>query len=139
MTEVTGQGVGARVRRKEDSRFLRGRGNYVSDMILPGQSEVAFLRSPIAHGSIRRITKPPGSEGRVFVRSDLAEAAARIAPPTVPGDTLSERDAPEGDAPAPGRLRSGGEAVGMCVAPARAEAEDLTEQVEVEFDELPVL
>ena len=80
MTEVTGQGVGARVRRKEDSRFLRGRGNYVSDMILPGQSEVAFLRSPIAHGRIRRITKPPGSEGRVFVRSDLAEAAAMIAP-----------------------------------------------------------
>ena len=58
MAEVAGQGIGARVRRKEDSRFLRGRGNYVSDMVLPGQSEVAFLRSPIAHGRIRRIAKP---------------------------------------------------------------------------------
>ena len=134
MTEVTGQGVGARVRRKEDSRFLRGRGNYVSDMILPGQSEVAFLRSPIAHGSIRRITKPPGSEGRVFVRSDLAEAAAMIAPTTVPGYKLSEWHPLAHD-----KVRFVGEPVAMCVAPTRAEAEDLTEQVEVEFDELPVL
>ena len=38
---MTGQGIGARVLRKEDGRFLHGRGNYVSDMILPGQSEVA--------------------------------------------------------------------------------------------------
>jgi carbon-monoxide dehydrogenase large subunit len=134
MTEVTGQGVGARVRRKEDSRFLRGRGNYVSDMILPGQSEVAFLRSPIAHGRIRRITKPPGSEGRVFVRSDLAEAAAMIAPTTVPGYKLSEWHPLAHD-----KVRFVGEPVAMCVAPTRAEAEDLTEQVEVEFDELPVL
>ena len=134
MTEVTGQGVGARVRRKEDLRFLRGRGNYVSDMILPGQSEVAFLRSPIAHGGIRRITKPPGSEGRVFVRSDLAEAAAMIAPTTVPGYKLSEWHPL-----AHGKVRFVGEPVAMCVAPTRAEAEDLTEQVDVEFDELPVL
>jgi len=134
MTEVTGQGVGARVRRKEDSRFLRGRGNYVSDMILPGQSEVTFLRSPIAHGRIRRITKPPGSEGRVFVRSDLAEAAAMIAPTTVPGYKLSEWHPLAHD-----KVRFVGEPVAMCVAPTRAEAEDLTEQVEVEFDELPVL
>ena len=80
MAEVAGQGIGARVRRKEDSRFLRGRGNYVSDMVLPDQREVAFLRSPIAHGRIRRIAKPPDSEGRVFVRSDLDGAAGRPAP-----------------------------------------------------------
>src|ERR1700754_2337903 len=90
MTEVTGQGVGARVRRKEDSRFLRGRGSYVSDMVLPGQSEVAFLRSPIAHGRIRRIIKPPESEGRVFVRSDMMQAATMAAQTTVPGYKVSE-------------------------------------------------
>src|SRR5205085_821679 len=43
-----GQGIGARVRRKEDARHLHGRGSFVSDMMLPGQSEVAFLRSPVA-------------------------------------------------------------------------------------------
>jgi carbon-monoxide dehydrogenase large subunit len=134
MTEVTGQGVGARVRRKEDSRFLRGRGNYVSDMILPGQSEVSFLRSPIAHGRIRRITKPADSEGRVFVRSDLAEASTMAAATTVPGYKVS------GWHPlAHEKVRFVGEPVVMCVAPTRAEAEDLSEQVEVEYDELPVL
>ena len=134
MAEVAGQGIGARVRRKEDSRFLRGRGNYVSDMVLPGQSEVAFLRSPIAHGRIRRIAKPPDSEGRVFVRSDLNEVAAIIAPTTVPGYKLSECHPLAHD-----KVRFVGEAVAMCVASTRAEAEDLTEEIEVEFDELPVL
>jgi len=134
MAEITGQGIGARVRRKEDSRFLRGRGNYVSDMVLPDQSEVAFLRSPIAHGRIRRIAKPPGSEGRVFVRSDLDGVAAIIAPTTVPGYKLSEWHPLAHD-----KVRFVGEAVAMCVAPTRAEAEDLTEEIEVEFDELPVL
>src|SRR5262245_30451808 len=134
MAGVAGQGVGARVRRKEDSRFLRGRGNYVSDMVLPGQSEVAFLRSPVAHARIRRIAKPPGSEGRAFIRSDLKEAAAMIAPTTVPGYKLSEWHPLAHD-----KVRFVGEAVAMCVAPTRAEAEDLTEEIEVEFDELPVL
>ena len=59
---ATGQGIGASVLRKEDARFLHGRGNYVSDMMLPGQSEVALLRSPVAHGRIKAITKPAGHE-----------------------------------------------------------------------------
>ncbi len=86
MTEVAGQGVGARVRRKEDSRFLRGRGSYVSDMVLPGQSEVAFLRSPIAHGRIRRIVEAAGQRrARVHPvgpprggRHDRADHGARL-------------------------------------------------------------
>src|SRR5918999_211076 len=55
-----GQGIGARVLRKEDARHLHGRGNFVSDMVLPGQSEVAFLRSPVAHARLTRIVKPAG-------------------------------------------------------------------------------
>lgn len=55
---AAGRGMGASVLRKEDARFLHGRGNYVSDMILPEQSEVAFLRSSVAHGRLHRIVKP---------------------------------------------------------------------------------
>ena len=62
------QGIGARVRRKEDARHLHGRGSFVSDMLLPGQSEVAFLRSPVAHGD-------PGLEGRIRVGQDDLELA----------------------------------------------------------------
>jgi carbon-monoxide dehydrogenase large subunit len=59
---VKAQGIGARVPRKEDARHLHGRGNFVSDMILAGQQEVAFLRSPVAHGRVLRVGKPQGQE-----------------------------------------------------------------------------
>jgi len=42
-------GIGASVARKEDERFLRGRGQYVGDFRIPGTREVAFVRSPVAH------------------------------------------------------------------------------------------
>src|SRR5262249_24101341 len=131
---MAAQGVGVRLQRKEDVRHLHGRGNFVSDMILPGQSEVAFLRSPIAHGRIRHIIKPTGNEAQIFTRAHLDGAAALVAPTTVPGYKLC------GWPPlAHEKVRYVGEAIAMCVAPTRAEAEDLTEQIEVEFDELPVL
>ena len=119
------QGVGARVQRKEDARHLHGRGNFVSDMILPGQSEVAFLRSPIAHGRIRRIVKSPGTETQVFVRTDLDDAAAIVAPTTVPGYKLSECPPLAHE-----KVRFVGEAIAMCIASTRAEAEDIAEQLE---------
>ncbi len=72
-----GQGIGARVLRKEDSRHLHGRGQFVSDMILPGQREVAFLRSPIAHARIAAASASrPAARRRVFVREDMAGGAA---------------------------------------------------------------
>jgi aerobic carbon-monoxide dehydrogenase large subunit len=132
--DMTRQGIGVRVRRKEDARHLHGRGSFVSDMLLPGQSEVAFLRSPIAHGRIRRIVKSPGTEAQVFIRADLDGVAAIVAPTTLPDYKLSEWHPLAHD-----KVRYVGEAVAMCVAPTRAEAEDLTEGIEVEFDELPVL
>src|SRR5262249_28970429 len=131
---MAAQGVGVRLQRKEDVRHVRGRGNVVSDMTLPGQGEVAFLRSPIAPARIRRIVKAPGTEAQVFTRADLGGAADMVAPTTVPGYKLS------GWPPlAHEKVRYVGEAIAMCIAPTRAEAEDLTEQIEVEFDELPVL
>jgi aerobic carbon-monoxide dehydrogenase large subunit len=131
---VTGQGIGARVRRKEDARHLHGRASFVSDMMLPGQSEVAFLRSPVAHGRIMQVTKPPDSESSVFVRADLDTVADIVAPNTVPGYRISACPPL-----AHGKVRFVGEAVVMCLAPTRAEAEDLCEQVEIEIEELPPL
>src|SRR5689334_16149687 len=128
------QGIGQRVRRKEDARHLHGRGNFVSDMVLPGQSEVAFLRSPVAHGRIKGIAKPTGHERDVFVRADLVGAQAMVAPTTVPSYRLSEQHPLAHE-----KVRFVGEAVAMCVAPTRAEAEDLAEQIELEIDDLPAL
>ena len=49
------QGVGASVKRKEDDRFLRGRGQFVGDIRLAGMKDVAFVRSPLAHAKLRAV------------------------------------------------------------------------------------
>jgi len=129
-----GQGIGARVKRKEDSRHLHGRGQYVSDMVIPGQLEVAFLRSPIAHGRIRSIQKPAGSEGAVFVRADMPEAKSIISTSSIPSYRVSAQPPL-----AEGKVRFVGEAMAMCVAKTRAEAEDLAERIVLDIEELPPL
>src|SRR5262245_13159611 len=70
--------IGARVQRKEDYRFLTGVGQYTDDVTLPHQSYAAFVRSPHAHASIRKINiekakKAAGVIG-VFTGKDLADA-----------------------------------------------------------------
>ena len=128
------QGIGARVRRKEDARHLAGRASFVADMVLPRQREVAFLRSPIAHGRIVRVGKPVGHESSVFVRDDLADIPDIEACNTVPGYRLSKCPPL-----AQGKVRFVGEPVAMCVAGTRALAEDLCARVELELEDLPAL
>jgi carbon-monoxide dehydrogenase large subunit len=129
-----GQGIGARVPRKEDMRHLHGRGQYVSDTVIPGQYEVAFVRSPVAHGILRGVHKPAGQEDRVFVREDLVGAKDIVAGSTIPSYKLSAQPPL-----AHGKVRFVGEPVAMCVARTRAEAEDLCELVELDIEELPAL
>jgi aerobic carbon-monoxide dehydrogenase large subunit len=124
------EGVGASVLRKEDGRLLRGRGCYVGDISMAGLREVAFLRSPIAHGDIRSITKPAEFASDVFVRSDLAEVRSVQANLKLPGFKASDYP-PLADR----KVRFVGEAIAMCVANSRAEAEDVAELVRVEFAE----
>lgn len=128
------QGIGARVPRKEDARLMRGRGQYVSDMRLPGQQEVAFLRSPVAHGRIASIAKPASGGERVFLREDLVRVLPIVAPSTIPSYKLSEHHPLAHE-----KVRFAGEPIAMCVAPTRALAEDLAEQVELRIDPLPAL
>ena len=66
---MSGEGIGARLPRKEDDRFLRGRGQYVGDIRLPGMQEVAFLRSPLAHARIKAVRVPLAMRDRVFTPS----------------------------------------------------------------------
>ena len=72
-----GRGVGASLLRKEDARHLHGRGEFVSDIKLPGTMEVAFVRSPHAHARIRSISVPPEARGRVFTAADLPRISVR--------------------------------------------------------------
>ncbi len=127
-------GVGARVARKEDDRHLRGRGQFVGDMTMPGMREVAFLRSPVAHARITHVEVPDALRGKVFVASDLVGVKPIRAVSGLPGFKPSEQPIL-----ASGKVRYVGELIAACIAPTRAEAEDLAEQIIVEYDELPVV
>ena len=48
-------GIGESIKRKEDARFLRGKGNYLDDFVLPNMLQMAILRSPHAHARIKSI------------------------------------------------------------------------------------
>ena len=127
------EGIGARVLRKEDSRHLAGKGNFVGDMVMPDLQEVAFLRSPLAHARITGVEIPQELAGRVILRQNMADAADIIAPSTLPTYQSSAQPPL-----ASGKVRFVGEAVAMVFAPTRAIAEDLIEQVQVSYEELPV-
>jgi carbon-monoxide dehydrogenase large subunit len=127
---AAGDGIGARVRRKEDVRLLAGHGQYVSDIRIAGMRDVAFLRSPVAHARVVSRAKPAGAE--VFFLADLPGVKPIITRSAIPGYKLSEWPVMAAD-----RVRYVGEIVAMCLADNRAAAEDLCEQVEIEFDELP--
>ena len=68
---ATGQGVGARLIRKEDDRLMRGRGQFVADLRFAGMQDVAFVRSPLAHARIRGISAPQSFKHAVFAAADL--------------------------------------------------------------------
>jgi aerobic carbon-monoxide dehydrogenase large subunit len=128
------QGIGARLERKEDDRYMRGRGQYVGDIRLPGMQEVAFLRSPLAHARINAIRIPPELRERIFIAEDLTGVAAIRADTSLPGFKSSVQPIL-----ATGKVRYVGELVAMCVAATRAEAEDVAAEIEVDFEPLPAV
>jgi carbon-monoxide dehydrogenase large subunit len=124
-----GQGVGARLPRKEDDRFLRGRGQYVADIRLAGLQDVAFVRSPLAHARIKAIHVPERFSGVVFTASDLAGIKPIRAVSGLPGFKISEQPVL-----ATGKVRHVGELAAICVAPTRAEAEDIAASVVIDLE-----
>lgn len=127
-------GIGERVRRKEDRRLLTGQAKFVGDIRLPRQWEAAFVRSPVAHGRLRAVRKPEGCESRVFTAADLADVRPIRAESSLPTYNASDQYPLAKD-----KVRFVGECVAICVAPTRAEAEDLAERVELEIDPLPAV
>ena len=127
-------GIGARLTRKEDDRYLRGRGNFVADIKLAGMKEVAFVRSWVAHATIGATQKPPGAAESVFVAGDLKGVKPIRTTSKLTGYKIS-------DYPilALGEVRFAGEPVAMCVADTRAEAEDIAREVSIDYQDLGVV
>ncbi len=128
------RGIGAPMPRKEDARLLAGQGQFVGDIRVPDLLEVAFVRSPIAHGRLRGVIKPAGFEHAVFTMDDMTGVQPIRAVSGLPGFKASDQWPLARD-----KVRQVGEPVAMCVAATRAQAEDIAAQVELEFDELPAV
>jgi carbon-monoxide dehydrogenase large subunit len=133
---VTGPGVSAggfgRVLRKEDQRFIRGKGTYVDDVRLPGMLYGAVLRSPHPHARI------------VSIDTIAAQAHPKVKA-VITGDTLAERNlawmptlfADTQAVLATDKVRFQGQEVAFVVAEDRYCARDALELIDVEYEPLP--
>jgi len=131
-TAVAGEGVGASVRRVEDRRLLEGGGEYLADLRVPGAVELAFLRSPVAHARLKGVDVPADYRGSVFLAEDIGFTKPIVAASAAPGFQRSEYPAL-----ARQKLRFVGEMIAMCIAPTRAEAEDIAQACTLDVEELP--
>ena len=126
-------GIGASLPRKEDARHLTGRGRFVSDLMVAGTQEVAFVRSPLAHARVIAIEAPEGSQGKtVFTAAEMAGVAPIRGDSTTPGYKAADYPALATD-----KVRFVGQVVAMCLAETRALAEDLAQEVFLDLEELP--
>ncbi|MFN3615361.1 MAG: xanthine dehydrogenase family protein molybdopterin-binding subunit, partial [Rubrimonas sp.] len=137
-------GIGQPVRRKEDTRFLTGRGRYVDDMAPAGAARAFVLRSPVAHA---RIVRADASAARaapgVLLAWTGADVAGRLQPLT-PGFVVQQDDGtPAAPVEQPhlalDRVRHVGEPVAFVVAETLAQARDAAELIAIEYEDLPAV
>jgi carbon-monoxide dehydrogenase large subunit len=130
--------IGAAVERREDLRFLRGRGQYVDDLAPQGLLYAVILRSSVPHGRIRAIDaaaalKMPGVHA-VITAKDMPGG-----PPIIPMrlQPLPEFKPFEQPVIATGKVRYVGEPIAVVVADSAALGEDALEAIRVDIDPLP--
>ena len=136
-TRVMPDGIGASPKRKEDGRFITGRGNYTDDIVLPGQLHAAFVRSPHAHARIRTVDtkRAKGRPGvrKVYIGSDLTSAGVNPLPVAW---LLPELKIGEHMPLATDKVRYVGNAVAVVIADSPARARDAADAVDVDYEVL---
>jgi carbon-monoxide dehydrogenase large subunit len=124
--------IGAALPRREDARHLRGQGVFAGDLTAPGMLQLAFLRSPVAHGRITALHRP--ADAMVFAAGEIGPVTLLPAGPDMPGF----RQAPYPPL-ADGVVRFVGQPIAACLAENRSAAEDLVARCEAEIAALPAL
>jgi aerobic carbon-monoxide dehydrogenase large subunit len=142
---MSATGIGAAVRRKEDQRFITGRGHYTDDVNRPGQAHATFVRSPHAHATIRSIDAKAAlaREGVLAVLTGAELAADKIGN-LVCGWMIHSKDgSPMKMAPHPalatGKACYVGDPVAVVIADTLAQAKDAAEAVVVDYEVLPAV
>ena len=140
---MTATGIGAPVRRKEDHRFITGKGQYTDDINRPGQAYAVFVRSAHAHAAIKRIDTSAalGSPGclAVYTGDDIAKdkVGGLICGWLIHSKDGSPMKAGPHPALAQGKVRYVGDHVAVVIAETLAQARDAAEAVSVDYDVLP--
>ncbi len=138
------EGIGAPVKRKEDKRFITGKGKYTDDIRMENQTYAAFVRSPHAHAEIKGIetSAAEGMSGVIAVL-DGAQLTGDGIGNLICGWAISSKDGSPMNmgawsALATERVRYVGDAVAVVIAESKDEAQAAAEAVEVSYNELPV-
>jgi aerobic carbon-monoxide dehydrogenase large subunit len=132
--------IGARVGRIEDSRLLTGRSQFMDDLQVPRLAEAAVLRSPLAHAEIKRIdvSAARAMPGVIDVLTG-AELAPHVEPQPVIYQLLPDQRSTGAIAMAVDRVRWAGQIVAAVLADDRYLAEDALQEIDVEYEPLPVV
>ena len=138
MTNVVGQSV----KRVEDKRFITGKGNYTDDIVLPGMTFAAVVRSPYGHANITKISTTAAAKadgvvavltGKEMQEDGIAGLPAGWQVDFKNGDTMKE---PPHPSLAIDKVRHVGDSVAVVIAETRAQAKDAAELVKVTYEVL---
>ncbi|MFT7776476.1 xanthine dehydrogenase family protein molybdopterin-binding subunit [Roseateles sp.] len=135
--------IGQSVKRREDARFLTGRGQYTDDIVLPRQSYGVFVRSAYAHARLRRVdtAAAAAAEGVLGVYTGEHFRAVGGLPcgwliTSTDGTPMKE---PKHPVLADGKVRYVGDALALVVAETLAQAKAAAALVDVDYEELPAV
>ncbi len=135
--------VGQAVKRREDQRFLTGKGRYVDDLHRQGELAAVFVRSTHAHATVRNVDKSAAMQSpgvvAIFVGSDMEEDSIGSLPC---GWTVTDRHGEPHKSPPHfplirDKVRYVGDHVAVVLAETLEQARDAAELVEVDYEELP--
>ena len=137
------EGIGASVVRKEDRRFITGKGRYVDDIKLQGMTHAHFVRSPHAHARVKSIDssaamKMPGVIGVLTGKQIVDDKIGNL----ICGWAITSKDGTPmkmgaWPAMAPETVRFVGQAVAVVIAETKNQARDAADAVVVNYEELP--
>jgi len=131
--------VGRSLRRREDRKFLTGKGRYVDDIRVPGMLYLAILRSPHAHARITAVdlsaARAAAGVRLALAGGDLTGSIGNVKPNwIIPGTVVPQRPVMAVD-----KVRFLGECVALAVAETREAAYDALELIDIAYEALPAV
>jgi carbon-monoxide dehydrogenase large subunit len=140
---MTDSGIGASVKRTEDYRFLKGKGKYTDDIVLPNQSYAYIVRSPHAHAEINGIDSAAAATAdgvvAIYTAEDLSEVGGVPCGWQIHNKDGSPMQEPKHPILAEGKANHVGDPIAVVIADSYRQAQSAAALVEVDYNELPAV